>query len=404
MTQPTYDLNAVRTAFPIAQQITYLNHASISPVPAPALAAMQAVTDGLGQDPMAYFFAPPEENIFFLFSKEIAEFINAADLGEVVGITSTSAAINAVAHAIDWQPGDNVVFSRAEFPSNAYPWLALERLGRCECRVAPPDTGGADLATLEPLVNDHTRVIAVSAVQFLSGHRADLAALGAFCRERCILLVVDAIQAAGHFPIDVQAMQIDVLAAGGQKSLMGPPGQGFLYVRNDPCQELVPATVGPNATEGWEHWLDYDITPRAGAFRFMMGTPNLVGMFGLLESIRFLQELGLANIDAWTSHLSQLAFEDISALGYRFITPTDPAQHGPIVTFCVGDTNDLDAANAQATALYEHLAAANIRVTKHLDAAGAPHLRISTHCYNTETEIRRVSMELSAFNKEAHYG
>ncbi|MCD4687076.1 MAG: aminotransferase class V-fold PLP-dependent enzyme [Anaerolineae bacterium] len=400
----TYDLDAVRQAFPICTTLTYLNHASISPVPAPTKAAMQTVGEWLTTEPGAFFSpTPPPElgNIFVAFNTEVAALINADDMREIVGVQSTSTAINAIAQAIDWQPGDNIVFSRVEFPSNAYPWMSLQRRG-VECRIVPDDgSGGPSVEAFVPYVDDHTRVIAVSAVQFLTGHRADLAALGAFCRARGILFVVDAIQAAGHMPIDVQAMQIDVLASGGQKSLMGPPGQGFLYVRQAVCETLQPALIGPNATVDWMFWLDYDITPEYGAQRFMMGTPNLAGMFGLLASIRFLREIGLPHIDAWTQHLSRYAIDDLTALGYTVITPRDAL--GPIVTFRIGDpdpddTAAMQTADTHAADLLAHLTAQGVRLTKHLDARGVPHLRIATHCYNTENEVHRVSAILEETN------
>lgn len=395
-TLPAYDLEMVRQEFPICQTLTFLNHASISPVPESTRRVMQAAVQALVDDPMS-FFVPrskaPADDLFLDFFGAIAGLIHAAELCEVVNMTSTSAAINAVAQAIDWQPGDNILFTGVEFPSNAYPWMVLERRG-VECRVVAPDEGGLSLEAVEKQTDAHTRLVTVSAIQFLSGHRADLAALGAFCRERGILFAVDAIQAAGHIPIDVQAMQIDILAAGGQKSLMGPPGQGFLYVRREVAERLVPALVGPNAVDGWEHWLHYDLKPRQGAWRFMMGTPDVVGMRGLVASIRFLQRLGLEHIDAWTRHLTQVAQEDLGARGFQTITPTDPALQGPIATFRIGDPADPVAADAAATAMMQRLGAAGIRVTKHWDAHRVPHLRIATHCYNTEDEVRRVGAVL----------
>ncbi len=398
---PAYDLNRVRQAFPITQHLTYLNHASISPLPQPAKAAVEAAAARLAEDPMAFFGGAPRDelgNILQVFLNEIAGLIHAEHMHEIVGVQSTSTAMNTVAQSIVWRPGDNIVLARDEFPSNVYPWLVLGRRG-VECRFAEPDQGGASPEAFAPLVDEHTRLIAVSAIQFLCGHRADLMALGAFCRERGIIFAVDAIQAAGHIPIDVQAMHIDILAAGGQKSLMGPPGQGFLYVRDAVCETLEPGLVGPNATEDWEHWIKYDLTPRQGAFRFMMGTLNLPGMAGLVASVRFLCELGLANIDAWTQHLSQIAIEDLSARGWTIITPTDPAHLGPIVTFRVGDPDDLPAAEARAVALHKHLTAQGIRVTKHWNAYDVPHLRISTHCYNTEDEVRRVGATLEDYHE-----
>lgn len=386
---PNYDLAAVRRDFPISERLIYVNHASVSPLPLPTKNVMQSVIEQVAQDPMSFFTTPPPENVFVRFSTEIASFINAAAAHEVVGVTSTSTALNLIAQAIDWQPGDNIVFAEVEFPSNAYPWMVLERRG-VECRLAPADQGGASLDAFAPLVDGRTRLIAASAIQFLSGHRTDLAEIGAFCRERGILFAVDAIQAAGHIPIDVQAMNIDVLASGGQKSLMGPSGQGFLYVRDEVCSRMAPGLIGPNAVEGWEHWLAYDLTPRQGASRFMMGTPNVDGMFGLLESIRYLDALGRAHIDAWTRHLSRLAIDGLADLGYTVITPQDARHYGPIVTFRVGDPADIPAASQEATALNQHLMQHYIRVTRHLDACGVPHLRVSTHCYNTEDEIRQI--------------
>jgi selenocysteine lyase/cysteine desulfurase len=384
-----YDLDTLRREFPITQQLTYLNHASISPVPLRTQTVMDRVNEWLVCDPQALFTGGAFGDIFATFSSEIARFFNADQMHEVVGVTSTSAALNAIAQSIEWHPGDNLVFVDVEFPSNANPWMVLERRG-VEVRLATAIGGGAAVENLDAQVDDHTRLIAVSAVQFLTGHRADLAAIGTYCRERGIIFVVDAIQAAGHIPIDVQAMKIDILAAGGQKSLMGPPGQGFLYVWDDICCLMQPGIVGPNAVEGWEHWLHYDLTPRQGAFRFMMGTPNITGMVGLVESIRFLGELGIENIDAWTKHLSSVAIEDLTRRGYDVITLPDPVHLGPIVTFRVGGPEDDPKANVLVQQLYEQ----GVRVTKHLDAGGAPHLRISTHCYNTEEEVLRVGLIL----------
>ncbi len=392
---PAYDLESVRRSFPIAQRLTYLNHASISPIPHPAQQVMIKVAERLAEDPMS-FYAPGGEDMFVMFSTEMAQLIHAEQWDDVVGVPSTSTALNMVAQSINWQSGDNIVLCNVEFPSNVYPWMAMQRAG-VEIRKAESPAWGASLDELAAQVDNHTRLIAVSAVQFLSGHRADLAAIGAFCRERGILFAVDAIQAAGHLPLDVQAMHIDILAAGGQKSLMGPPGQGFLYVRRAICQEMHFGPIGPVSVEGWEHWLKYEVTPREGAFRFMMGTVNIPGMFGLVESVRFLRQLGLENIDAWTKHLTQIAMEDLTARGYTVITPSDPAHQGPILSFSVG--GNPAKADAHATALHGYLSENNVRLTKHLDAAGVPYLRLSMHCYNTENEVLHVGRLLGEYRR-----
>jgi cysteine desulfurase/selenocysteine lyase len=393
---PAYDLDRVRQAFPISQHTIYLNHASISPLPAPTVQAMKAAVECLGTDPLTFDRpndADPLGNIHVKFARAVAGLVNAEHLHEIVGVANTSTGLNAVAQAIPWNPGDNIVFAGVEFPSNAYPWMVLDRFG-VECRIVPPPCPGASVEAFAPLVDDRTRLIAASAVQFLTGHRTDLAALGAFCHERGIIFVVDAIQAVGHMPIDVQAMHIDALASSGHKSVMGTPGQGFLYVRDAVCETLKPGTVGATAVEGWKHWAKYDLTPAKGARRLLMGTGNILGMVAIIESINFLRNLGLAHIDAWTQHLSRLVIEDVSARGYTVITPED--QLGPIVTFRIGDPADRESAEAQANALMAHLAKHSVRVTKHWDVDKTPHLRISTHCYNTEEDVRRAGALLGS--------
>jgi cysteine desulfurase / selenocysteine lyase len=388
-----YNLESLRESeFPLAFHHLYFNHAGISPLPARTQARMRWAVDRLAEQPTTHFVndgIPMMEAL----GQRIAAYINAGDPQEIVPVTTTSAALSAVALAIDWQPGDNLLFCEAEFPSNAFPWLSLEREG-VAARQVPAVDGGLELAALEPYVDQRTRLIAASAIQFFSGHRTDLAAIGAFCRERGILFVVDGIQSLGHIACDVQAMNIDVLASGGMKSLLGPPGIGFLYVREEVCARLRPRTPGPNATVDYLHWLDYDLAPLPGTQRFRSGTPNLVGMFGLLESVNLLEELGVDQIDRHTSQLTAVTIDMLSGLGYEVVTV--PGKHGPIATFASA------LSDPETDALVGYLAENQVTVVKHLDKAGTAHVRISFHCYNTLAEIGRLEQILKAAPQRPH--
>ncbi len=375
-----YDVQSLRqTEFPHSREITYLNHAGISPLPQRAKREIQAAVEALSGDPSDYFGKTAFPALIAL-QTGLARFVNAATPSEIVPITSTSAALNAIAQAIVWQPGDRVLFCDIEFPSNAYPWLSLARDGVESC-VVPADNGGLTLRAVEQYADARTRVVAASAVQFFSGHRTDLAAIGRFCRERGILFVVDAIQCIGHMPFDVQAMNIDVLATGGQKSLLGLPGVGFMFVRNEVAEAMRPRLIHSNATANWLHWLAYDLTPLPGAERFAGGTPNVPGLIGLGTSLGLLEELGVAHIDAHTTALSRYAIEQLTAAGLEVITPRDAL--GPIVTF----RSPLDAAATEQ--IVQELASQRIVVVKHLDAAGAAYIRLSFHCYNVPQEVDR---------------
>jgi selenocysteine lyase/cysteine desulfurase len=385
-----YDIDALRRdEFPLTEEHIYFNNASIAPLPQRTKRAMEEATAGLAQHPGHFFHEKGMAMMEGLY-QSLVKLLNADSPEEIAPITTTSAGINAVAQAIPWEAGDNLAFCEWEFPSNAYPWISLERDGVEARRVTAVD-GGLTLSELEKVVDGNTRLVAASAVQFFSGHRTDLQAIGDFCREREILFVVDAIQAIGHMPIDVAAMGIDVLASGGQKSLLAAPGIGFLYVRADVAEMMRPRLIGPNATRDFLHWLDYDMTPLPAARRFMAGSPNMVGMFGLLESVKLLQELGVAAIEEHTVSLSRQARERLADLGYDVITPAEAL--GPIVTFKTG----LD--EAETDALVAYLDGRQIAVVKHLDPDGAPHIRLSFHAFNTADEVERLAQVLADWEK-----
>lgn len=375
-----YDVNDLRrTEFPLSASEIYFNHASMSPIPQRTASKMRRALQHMMAQPWAFMMNERQATVD-QFKADIVTLINAASPDEIVPITSTSSAITAFSLSIDWQPGDNVLFCEQEFPSNAYPWMRLKEWG-VDPRPVPHTNGGLTLEKLKPLVDERTRLVAVSAVQFFSGHRTDLQAIGDFCHENGIRLFVDAIQAIGHMKIDVQTMHIDALATGGQKSLLAAPGIGFMYVQSDFCETLKPRTSAANATVDYQHWLSYDLTPLPGAARFSGGTLNFVGVCGMAESVQLLLELGVENIDAHTTALAKALMSRLTELGYELATPVD--NHLSIVTFKSGMTAE------QTDELVAKFTENHVSVVKHLDPAGVPHIRASFHCYNTLDEINR---------------
>lgn len=376
-----YNLETLRQVeFPYSAELAYLNHAGISPLPQRTMREIQSAIESLSKDPNA-FFGGYVLSAFVDIQQKIATYINAAAPTEIVYTTTTSAALNAVAQAIDWRPGDNIIFYDQEFPSNAYPWMSLARDG-VESRRVPSDIGGLTLQSVEASADEKTKAVAVSAVQFFSGHRADLAAIGRFCREHNILFIVDAIQAIGHMKIDVQAMNIDILATGGMKSLLALPGVGFLYVRNSVAEAMNPRLIHGNSTVDYLHWLDYDLTLMPGAAKLSSGTPSVPGILGMGSSLSLLEELGPEQIDAHTTGLTRYAIDALTDDGYKVITPKCAA--GPITTF----RSRFDSETTDR--LVQYLAERHIVVCKHLDAGTAAYIRLSCHCYNVPAEIDQL--------------
>ncbi len=383
-----YDLDSLRhDEFPFSTELTYLNHAGISPLPQRTKRRVQWAVEMLSTDPND-FFGNQALPAFVSIQETLSRYINAQSAADIVFSTSTSASLNAVAQAIDWREGDNIIFCDQEFPANAYPWMSLARDG-VEPRCIPTDNGGLTLRQVEAFVDDRTRAVAASAIQFFSGHRTDMAAIGRFCRQRGILFIVDAIQAIGHMTFDVEAMNIDILATGGMKSLLALPGIGFIYVRHSVAEAMRPRLIHGNATADYLHWLHYDMTLLPGAARLASGTPNVPGVLALGSSLDLINELGPENIDVHTTGLARYMIDALTREGYQVITPSDAL--GPIVTY----HSPYDSATTDR--LLQHLAAHKIVVCKHLDAAAAPYIRVSFHCYNTMAEVDRLMEELHGF-------
>jgi selenocysteine lyase/cysteine desulfurase len=335
-------------------------------------------------------YATLEEPLHLRVRTLLGRLVNAHP-DEIALVENTSVGINLIAQSLPLRPGDNVLLCDVEFPSNVYPWMNLSRAKSVETRILPSIDGGLSLETLDQHCDEHSRVVAVSGVQFFTGRREGLAALGRYCQDNGLWLVVDAMQAAGVIPIDMVAMGIHALAAGGQKALCGPPGQGFMAIRAELIEQMTPIFVGPVSVEGWEHWLRYDTTPRQLARRFDMGTANLAGLVGLHAAVNMLLDLGIDHIADWVTHLSSAAISDLIQRGYQVITPADPRYRAHIVTFAWdGDVH------AAVSALQKR----GIILREHLDRDGNPHLRMSMHCYNTVEEVLQVGEALEEVTHE----
>ena len=380
------DFAAIRREdFPSLADAIYLNSASIGPLPERTRRRL---------DEYGALRAAPHRMTDHDFFSELdqaraltARLLNVT-AGEIALAFNTSYGLNVAARGLPLERGDVVLASDREFPANVYPWMSLAHDG-VEARPIPTDNGGLTLRQVEAFADDRTRAVAASAIQFFSGRRTDLAAIGRFCRERDILFIVDAIQAIGHMKFDVQAMNIDVLATGGMKSLLALPGIGFIYVRESVAEAMRPRLIHGNATADYLHWLAYDMTLLPGAARLASGTPNVPGVFALGSSLELINELGLEHIDAHTTGLARHTIDSLTREGYQVITPIDAL--GPIVTF----HSPYDSATTDR--LIQHLAAHHIVVCKHLDAAAAPYVRVSFHCYNTAAEVDRFMEGLRGF-------
>ena len=362
-------LERYRDEFPVRQRFIYLNHAGVAPL---CRRAAQAMTN-LADDALYFgsFHYREWLDAYEGVRTAAARLINATP-AEIAIVKNTSEGIATVAMGLDWRPGDKVVAFREEFPANYYPWQRLTARGVCV----------EWLSILDPLdrIDEAcrgARLLAVSFVQFLSGYRADLNAIGEICRRHNCLFLVDAIQGLGAFPVDVRAAGIHALAADGHKWLLGPEGCGILYISRELQDAVDPVEFGWTNVAGYNDYSSRDMTLRPDAGRYECGTLNTIGCFGLRAAMEFLLEIGVENIAPVVQALGDRMAEGARAKGYELMVERTPATGAGIVSF-----RREDVPNAEV-----------VRVLKHKNMLAAPRagwVRVSPHFYIAPEEIDRV--------------
>ncbi len=372
-------LVALRAEFPVTERYAYLNHASVGPLPRRSVLQIAALAASIAESGDRRW---PERNAM---AEEVrglaARLLGAREPHEVAFVENTSTGLSAVAEALAWQPGDNVVGVACEFPSNVYPWMNLAARG-VTWRPVPERDGRVDTDELLAQVDDRTRVVALSWVEYANGFRFDLARIGAFCRARGVLFVVDVIQGLGGLVLDVEREAVDVACASAHKWLLGPEGIGLLYVSDRVVERLRPQRAGWRSMRDQGSWTELEIDWGPGAKRYESGTLNGLGICALGVSLQMFLDLGPAAVERRVLALADLAARGLAERGLAVVSSRLPGETSGIVA-----------------ALHPHLPTERI-VDRLLErdivvSARAGRLRLSPHVYNTADEIERVLDEIS---------
>lgn len=311
--------------FPVRERLVYLNHAAVAPLAKPAAEAMKRLADdclNFGSLHYSDWLA-----VYDGLRVAAAKLIG-ADRSEIALVKNTSEGIATVAMGMDWKPGDRMVGFREEFPANYFPWKRLEEKG-----VAVTWLSVADPLDRIDEACRGARLLAISFVQFLTGYRAPIQAIGEICwRNRCIYLV-DAIQGLGAFPLDVRACHVDALAADGHKWLLGPEGCGILYINQALQDRVEPVEFGWTNVAHYNDYASRDMSLRPDAGRYECGTLNTIGCCGLKASIEFLLEVGLGEIAPVVLNLGDRIAQGVQAKGYEVLGNRTPETGAGIVSF-----------------------------------------------------------------------
>ena len=379
-------LAEARSHFPALERWIYMDVSARGVLSREVRAALDAHLDDRmmnGATDKAHFFALIERA-----RERFAQLVN-AEPDEIAYTKNISEGLNMVATALDWHRGDNVVLCPdLEHPNNVYAWLNLQRYG-VEVRTVPARDGHIPVDSLIERMDSRTRVATVSTVSFAPGFRTDVETLGAECRKRDVLLLVDGAQSVGVTHTDVRASNIDALAVSTQKGLLALYGMGFLYVRREWAERLKPAYLarfGVDLGDAHEASLggaDYKLA--AGARRFDLGNYNFLATAAVDASMKQLLEWDTRRIEPYVRGLTHALARGFIDLGLK-VAGGEPGPHlTKIVTVGEMSADHYGTGDERYNRLYEHLAANRVKLSIRRGM-----LRFSLHVYNNMDDVEQV--------------
>lgn len=374
----------IRQLFPVTKNIVPFNHAAVAPIPSTSVEAMTEFITAISN------YGDKDYGKWFRKLAEIragmARFIGAA-ADEIAFIKNTSEGLSFVANGLSFQTGDNVVVPEMEFPANIYPWLNLKAKG-VKTKFVKCIQGRVPLENIESTIDERTRLVSISSVEFSSGFRNNIKAISALCREksqqfgRKIYLCVDGIQSMGVLKVDVKKLGIDFFSADGHKWFLTPEGAGIFYCSSDVIEDLHPASVGWKSVINPLDFDDINFDLEQSAKKFEQGSMNLIGIFALGASLDLFNSVGIENIEQRILFLTDTLINTIQEHGYTVTNSLLPAERSGIVTFIT---------EKGIEEVYQTFINNNIQLSLRNG-----NIRLSPHFYCNEEDIARFTEVLKS--------
>ncbi|MBU7038905.1 MAG: aminotransferase class V-fold PLP-dependent enzyme [Theionarchaea archaeon] len=364
------NISKIRDRIPALRTCTHLDCAAVSPFFQDTITEMETFLHKRAEE--ACF----DYNSWLEMLEEsrdmVARFVNASS-DEIAFMLNTTEGLNTVAHMIPWKKGDSVVTSDLEFPSNSLPWFNLQNKG-VVVRQVQNVKGELLMEDIEKAIDDTTRLVSLSFVQFGNGFRCDLKEVSSLCKEHDSFLCSDIIQGLGAVPVDVQEMGIDFFATASYKWLMGPLGVGLFFIKKEYLEEMDPPYLG------WFSLKDYENFNRPGlrevelsdtARKFETGGKSFALIGGLRKSLEILSEIGAKAIEKRVLDLSQYIIDSCDDVQ----TPSDRKRRAGIVNIRLPGSEKVA----------EVLRKQNIICSARMNG-----IRVSTHFWNTGEDIDKL--------------
>lgn len=364
----------IRDLFPAARTFTYLNTAAMAPLPTVTVDAVTSQMNDVARNGASNVgeWLETKQRV-----REQAASMLKANASDVAFTRNTSDGLCAVASGHNWRRGDNIVSFEGEFPANYYPWKKLADERGVELRLCPEREGRIDAGELCDMIDGHTRLVSVSAVQYCSGFRLDLERIGQAARKRDSLFCVDIIQAFGAVPFDLPAQYIDIASGASYKWLCAPEGCGIFYINERARERVKPLSRGwMSVANAWDfNDRNQPEVTEARAWETGMGGSAL--FYGLEQSLRLLCQAGIEKISAYLAELTDFLCEIIPSNRYQILSARSSGEKSQIVS--IKPIN-----GASCDEVVDQLSRENIKVSTRCGK-----IRIAPHFFNNFADIEK---------------
>jgi selenocysteine lyase/cysteine desulfurase len=367
----------VRYRFPIFERLVYINSCSQGALSDSVRRAYDAYLEDWDEKgaPWEYWMERTEAA-----RGAFARLVN-ADPDEVAVTSSLSAGVAALASGLRYAgKRSKIVLSDYEFPTVGQIWHAQASRGARVVHVPAAPDGTVPIEHFERVIDDETLLVSITHVSYRSGSLLDAERIARLAHERGALVLLDAYQSVGSLPVDVRALDVDFLAAGVLKYLLGSAGLGFFYCHRDLVERIWPTATGWFADEDIFAMDHRDYSPSRTATRFQSGTPPIPPIYAGIAGIELMEQIGVPETREHVNRLNSRLLDGLDELRARVVTPRRPKRRGALV--CV--------AALDASALVAALRREGI-VTSERDG----NLRISAHCYNSVDDVDAVLASLA---------
>lgn len=361
----------LRERFPIFQNKVYLNSCSQGALSYDVINAYKRYLDDWQAKGSPWELWVERNEIV---RRQLAGLLN-AEVDEIAVTTSSSAAVGALATALDFSgPRNKIIVDDFAFPTTAQIWHANEVRGAQVVHV-PAAGNQIPLEYFENAIDERTLLVNLTHVCYRNGAKNDVTGVIEIARRKGALVLLDSFQAAGTMPIDVKKLQVDFLIGGVLKYLLASAGLAFLFVRDDLIKRLYPTDVGWFAQANIFAMDIYRHDPSPTARRFESGTPPVPNTYAAEAGLNLIQEIGLPRITAQIREITGAIKAGAMKRGFNVVTPIDPDKHGAMIAI----------RSHKVDLLVKWLENDGIITSSRDD-----NLRISPHFYNNQADVDKL--------------